>query len=84
MQVNNLSIVAGSIALGLEPVQASTTAFSATAETFSLNSSSLIPNSFNVAGIPRITLNSLIFSHKLLIKDCSELPSSPTLRAISA
>ena len=84
MHVNNFSIVAGSISLGLEPVQASPTARSAIPAIFSLNSSSMIPKSSNVAGIPRITLNSSIFLHKLLISALSETPSRPVLRAISA
>ena len=84
MHVNSLSIVAGSIVLGLEPVQASPTAFSEIVAIFSLNSSSLIPKSFNVAGIFKITLNSLIFSQRLLMSAFSDAPPSPTNLAISA
>ena len=84
MQVNNFSMAAGSIVLGLDPVHASPTASSEIFAIFSLNSSSLMPKSFNVFGIFSFTLNSSIFSHMLLISACSEAPAKPILRAISA
>ena len=44
----------------------------------------MIPKSFNVAGIFKITLNSLIFSQRLLMSAFSDAPPSPTNLAISA
>ena len=73
-----------SCALGWEPVHASPTASSAILATFSLNSSSWIPKSFNVFGMFNLTLNSSIFSQRLLISACWHVPSSPILLAISA
>ena len=45
-------MVAGSIGRGLEPVQASPTAFSAMVFSFSWNSDSMMPKSFSVLGMP--------------------------------
>ena len=58
-------MVAGSIALGLDPVQASPTASSEIFAIFSLNSASSIPKSFSVFGIFSSTLNASIFAHRL-------------------
>ena len=47
--------------LGLEPVQASPTAFSAISATLDLNSASSMPKSFKVLGMFSFTLYSSIF-----------------------
>ena len=66
MQLNSFSMVAVSIGRGLEPVQASPTASSEILAIFSLNSSSMMPNSFKVFGMESCTLKSSIFSQRLL------------------
>ena len=71
------------IALGLEPVQASETANSAIFDNFSLNSSSLMPNSCKVLGIFNATLYSSIFLQSFTTHSESE-PLIPTLLAIAA
>ena len=51
---------------------------------FSLNSSSWMPNSWSVAGIFSSLLKSEIFPQRLLMSACWLAPSRPILRAISA
>ena len=84
MQVKSFAMVAGSIGRGLEPVQASPTAFSAMVFSFSWNSDSMMPKSFSVLGMPMVSFMERILARRPSTSSAVVSPVTPMVRAMSA